>query len=166
MAKRCVLGVLVSNRVQHIPDVQKVLTECGCNIRTRLGLHDTDANFCSPSGLSFWSFTGTTRPTTTWRSGLPRSRGFRSRRWSSTCSGRQAEFFAPPSLARRHFPRRCRPASAAEAGHPVLCTPSSAPPRRLGGPLKAARHDSIHWCAIIGARVAPSNGKAIGATPS
>jgi hypothetical protein len=51
MAKRCVLGVLVSNRVERIPDVQGILTECGCNIKTRLGLHDTDANFCSPSGL-------------------------------------------------------------------------------------------------------------------
>jgi len=51
MAKRCVMGVLVTNRVQNVPQLQAVLTECGCQIRTRLGLHDTDANFCSPNGL-------------------------------------------------------------------------------------------------------------------
>ncbi len=51
MAKRCVMGVLVTNRVQNVPELQKVLTECGCQIKTRLGLHDTDANFCSPNGL-------------------------------------------------------------------------------------------------------------------
>ena len=51
MAKRCVMGVLVTNRVQNVPQLQAVLTECGCQIRTRLGLHDTDANSCSPNGL-------------------------------------------------------------------------------------------------------------------
>ena len=51
MAKRCVMGVLVTNRVQNAPELQKVLTDCGCQIKTRLGLHDTDANSCSPNGL-------------------------------------------------------------------------------------------------------------------
>jgi len=51
MAKRCVMGVLVTNRVQNVPQLQTVLTECGCQIRTRLGLHDTDASSCSPNGL-------------------------------------------------------------------------------------------------------------------
>jgi hypothetical protein len=51
MGKRCVIGLLVTNRVENVPQLQKVLTECGCHIRTRLGLHDTDAASCSPSGL-------------------------------------------------------------------------------------------------------------------
>jgi hypothetical protein len=51
MAKRCVMGVLVTNRVQNVPEFQKVLTECGCQIKTRLGLHDTGTDFCSPNGL-------------------------------------------------------------------------------------------------------------------
>ena len=51
MAKRCVMGVLVTNRVQNVPELQKVLTDCGCQIKTRLGLHDTDATSCSPNGL-------------------------------------------------------------------------------------------------------------------
>ncbi len=51
MAKRYIIGMLVSNRVTNAPDVQKVLTECGCYIKTRLGLHEATDNMCSPSGL-------------------------------------------------------------------------------------------------------------------
>jgi hypothetical protein len=31
--------------------VQRLLTEYGCSIRTRLGLHEADQGFCSPNGL-------------------------------------------------------------------------------------------------------------------
>ena len=31
--------------------MQKLLTEYGCNIKTRLGLHRVDENVCSPRGL-------------------------------------------------------------------------------------------------------------------
>ncbi len=31
--------------------MQACLTKYGCNIRTRLGIHDADATSCSPSGL-------------------------------------------------------------------------------------------------------------------
>ena len=51
MTKRIVLGVHMKNRVQHAPEVQKLLTEYGCNIRTRLGLHAVDETACSTSGL-------------------------------------------------------------------------------------------------------------------
>lgn len=51
MAKRCVLGVMVTNRVENASQIQKVLTECGCNIKTRIGLHEVDDNVCSPAGL-------------------------------------------------------------------------------------------------------------------
>lgn len=51
MAKRIVLGVQVTNRVEKILDVQKILTEYGCNIRTRLGLHEVSKKACSPVGL-------------------------------------------------------------------------------------------------------------------
>ena len=51
MAKRCVLGLLVTNRVVNATEVQKVLTECGCSIKTRIGLHEVDNNICSPAGL-------------------------------------------------------------------------------------------------------------------
>ena len=51
MSKRTVLGIQVTNRVEKVPDVQKILTDYGCNIRTRLGLHEVSKKACSPLGL-------------------------------------------------------------------------------------------------------------------
>ena len=51
MTKRIVLGVQVTDRVKEIPEVQKVLTEYGCNSRTRLGLHEVSKKICSATGL-------------------------------------------------------------------------------------------------------------------
>jgi hypothetical protein len=51
MSKRIVLGIQVTNRVGKIPDVQKILTDYGCNIRTRLGLHEVSKKVCSQLGL-------------------------------------------------------------------------------------------------------------------
>jgi hypothetical protein len=49
--KHTIFGVHISQRVESVPAVQAVLTKYGCNIRTRLGIHDADATSCSPSGL-------------------------------------------------------------------------------------------------------------------
>ncbi|MGA2781313.1 MAG: hypothetical protein ABSF13_05255 [Smithella sp.] len=51
MAKRIVLGIQVTNRVEKIPDVQRILTEYGCNIKMRLGLHEVSKSVCSALGL-------------------------------------------------------------------------------------------------------------------
>jgi hypothetical protein len=51
MAKRIVLGVQITKRVQNVPSVQTVLTEYGCNIKTRLGLHEVTESICSTVGL-------------------------------------------------------------------------------------------------------------------
>ncbi len=51
MSKRCIIGAMLTNRAEKATDLQKVLTECGCYIKTRLGLHETSENLCSPSGL-------------------------------------------------------------------------------------------------------------------
>jgi len=51
MANRIILGVQVTNRLQNVSEVQKVLSEYGCNIKTRLGLHDVNENYCSTTGL-------------------------------------------------------------------------------------------------------------------
>ena len=51
MTKRIVLGIQVTNRVEKVPDVQKILTEYGCNIKTRLGLHEVSKSVCSALGL-------------------------------------------------------------------------------------------------------------------
>jgi hypothetical protein len=51
MSKKVILGVQISNRVKNVAQAQKVLTEHGCNIKTRLGLHEVGNTNCSPSGL-------------------------------------------------------------------------------------------------------------------
>lgn len=41
----------VSNREGVAQDMQRILTDQGCLIKVRLGLHDIPANTCSPAGL-------------------------------------------------------------------------------------------------------------------
>jgi hypothetical protein len=53
-----ILGIHVSDRLKNAVDVQKVFTEYGCNIKTRIGLHDVDATACSPSGVVLIEFFG------------------------------------------------------------------------------------------------------------
>lgn len=51
MNKRMVFGIQITNRAKNAGQVQKILTDYGCNIRTRIGLHEVDDKVCSPSGL-------------------------------------------------------------------------------------------------------------------
>jgi len=46
-----IVGIHVTERVKHVPEIQKILTEHGCNIRTRLGLHEASEGVCSKGGL-------------------------------------------------------------------------------------------------------------------
>jgi hypothetical protein len=46
-----VFGVHITSRAVQAPAVQSLLTEYGCNIKTRIGLHHVDDNVCSPRGL-------------------------------------------------------------------------------------------------------------------
>ena len=49
--KKIILGIRITNRLTKAPEVQKLFTQYGCNIKTRLGLHEVNADSCSPSGL-------------------------------------------------------------------------------------------------------------------
>jgi desulfoferrodoxin-like iron-binding protein len=53
-----ILGVHITDRVKHAAGVQGVLTDFGCNIKTRLGLHEVQADVCSPNGLMLLEFCG------------------------------------------------------------------------------------------------------------
>ncbi len=53
-----ILGVLIKERTKEAVKVQDILTKYGCSIKTRLGLHETDENFCSVSGLILLELTG------------------------------------------------------------------------------------------------------------
>ena len=47
-----IMAVRIEQRDATAVEVQKILTEYGCSIRTRLGLHDqADDKTCSPSGI-------------------------------------------------------------------------------------------------------------------
>lgn len=46
-----IMAVRVAQREATAVAVQKILTDFGCSIRTRLGLHDQADNVCSPHGL-------------------------------------------------------------------------------------------------------------------
>ena len=49
--KKTILGVHVAQRTKHTAKVQKILSDYGCSIRTRVGLHAADDSVCSPNGL-------------------------------------------------------------------------------------------------------------------
>lgn len=48
---KIIIGIEVGHRAQSVQKVQELLTEYGCNINTRLGLHSASEEFCSPKGL-------------------------------------------------------------------------------------------------------------------
>ena len=52
---RTIMGVEIGNREDSALKVQKVLTESGCIIKTRLGLHEA-TNICSSKGLILLEF--------------------------------------------------------------------------------------------------------------
>jgi hypothetical protein len=49
--KHTILGVHITDRVKRVRAVQKVFTEHGCFIKTRIGLHDAGGDCCSSTGL-------------------------------------------------------------------------------------------------------------------
>ena len=44
-------AVKIGQREKSAIEVQKILTEFGCSIKIRLGLHDVPTDSCSPAGL-------------------------------------------------------------------------------------------------------------------
>jgi len=58
MTNHIIVGIHITDRVRHVPEVQKTLTEFGCNIKTRLGLHEIGNAHCSPNGLLLIEFAG------------------------------------------------------------------------------------------------------------
>lgn len=46
-----IIGVKLNDRYTSSTKFQEILTEFGCFIKTRLGLHATDPNTCYPFGI-------------------------------------------------------------------------------------------------------------------
>ncbi|MDR1925172.1 MAG: hypothetical protein LBQ66_12445 [Planctomycetaceae bacterium] len=58
MSKRIIIGVNVTSFAENSGEVQAVLREYGCSIRTRLGLHGASDEVCEPNGLILIEFIG------------------------------------------------------------------------------------------------------------
>ena len=58
MNQTVILGIRISDRLGEAGRVQSILTKYGCTIRTRLGLHDVDAEYVSPAGLIILELAG------------------------------------------------------------------------------------------------------------
>jgi uncharacterized protein with ACT and thioredoxin-like domain len=53
-----IVAVKVGNREGVAQDMQRILTEHGCSIKVRLGLHDMPPDACSPQGLVLMEVAG------------------------------------------------------------------------------------------------------------
>ncbi len=56
--KHFILGVHLDNRIKEATDVQNLLTQYGCNIKTRIGLHEVAGDFCAGYGLILLEMVG------------------------------------------------------------------------------------------------------------
>ena len=57
-ADHVILGIHVTDRLRYAGEVQKVFTEYGCNIKTRLGLHEVSENYCAGEGVVLLELVG------------------------------------------------------------------------------------------------------------
>ena len=46
-----IIGIKLPQRIETAPAFQEILSKYGCNIRTRLGIHDIAEKYCSPDGV-------------------------------------------------------------------------------------------------------------------
>jgi hypothetical protein len=58
MDNHVIVGVHITDRLENATRVQQVFTEYGCNIKTRLGLHEATRDVCSPNGLILLEMVG------------------------------------------------------------------------------------------------------------
>jgi len=53
-----ILAIHVTDRLKEALPVQQVFTEFGCNIKTRVGLHDVHGDICAPGGVVILELVG------------------------------------------------------------------------------------------------------------
>ena len=46
-----IIGIRVNHRVANAVGLQELLTKFGCNIKLRVGLHETSEKYCSDDGV-------------------------------------------------------------------------------------------------------------------
>ena len=57
-SEHIIVGIHVTDRMKNASDVQKIFTEYGCNIKTRLGLHEVQGTFCAGGGIVLLEMVG------------------------------------------------------------------------------------------------------------
>ncbi len=57
-AEHIIVGIHVTDRLKNAADVQKIFTQYGCNIKTRLGLHEVHGNYCAGGGIVLLEMVG------------------------------------------------------------------------------------------------------------
>ncbi len=57
-ADHVILGIHITDRLRYAGEVQKVFTDFGCNIKTRLGLHEVAENYCAGEGVVLLELVG------------------------------------------------------------------------------------------------------------
>jgi hypothetical protein len=82
MAETRVLGILIEDRLAEAVEVQRLLTEYGCSIKTRLGLHEADDTKCSRAGLVLLELCGRTEEWDALESKLAALKGVKVRKMS------------------------------------------------------------------------------------
>jgi hypothetical protein len=55
---KSIMAILISHRSSNAVEVQKILTEFGCMIKTRLGIHDGVGDRCTDDGLVILELVG------------------------------------------------------------------------------------------------------------
>ncbi|MDD5066499.1 MAG: hypothetical protein PHF84_05580 [bacterium] len=73
--KKVIFLLLLGKRMNSAVETQKVLTEFGCIIKTRLGLHNLSDNQCEESGLVILEVQGEPGQQKEFRKKLSRIRG-------------------------------------------------------------------------------------------
>ena len=48
---KIIIGLQLTKRKELAREIQPLLSEYGCNIKTRVGLHDVEGNKCSEAGV-------------------------------------------------------------------------------------------------------------------
>lgn len=51
MNSNYILVTRLDERTSNAKEMQKILSESGCSIKARLGLHETSEDYCSTSGI-------------------------------------------------------------------------------------------------------------------
>ncbi|MFO8236470.1 MAG: hypothetical protein R6U04_13820 [Bacteroidales bacterium] len=58
MVQKRILGILITDRKKEAGEVQKILTQYGSTIKTRLGLHEVNSDALSEEGLILLELAG------------------------------------------------------------------------------------------------------------